>query len=125
MDEARAALDGLIAAFNRRDYEAYAALCADDIEVYTGVVTPLRFEGKDAWMAFVRGLEGGFAAVTQEQRHVTFRTYGDAALSNGYFVFSTTTRDGVTTVQSGRQSVTLVRVGGRWLVANLHFSAMF
>jgi len=126
VEGARAALDGLIAAFNARDYDTYATLCTDDVEAYAGVYTPLRFDGKAAWLAFIRGLEGRFAAVTQEQRHVTIRTYGpDTAVSNGYFVFSTVTKDGVAETQSGRQSFTLVRVDGQWLVANLHFSALF
>lgn len=126
MEGARATLDRLIAAFNARDYETYATLCTDDVEAYAGVYTPLRFDGKAAWLAFVRGLEERFAMVTQEQRHVTVRTYGpDTAVSNGYFVFSTVTKDGVSEAQSGRQSFTLVKVADQWLVANLHFSALF
>jgi hypothetical protein len=49
----------------------------------------------------------------------------DAVLCNAYFVFSTTTKAGVTAVQTGRESAAVVKVGGRWLIANYHFSPMF
>lgn len=125
MDDAIAALDGLVGAFNTRDYAAYEALLTEDVQAYAGVVTPLRFEGRDAWMEFVRGLDD-FASVKQERRHAQYRAYNDATvISNGYFVFSTTSAGGETQVQSGRESYTLVRIDGRWLVADLHFSAMF
>ncbi len=125
MDDAIAALDELIAAFNARDYEAYEARLTDDVQGYAGVVTPLRFDGKEAWMDFVRGLDA-FTTVKQERRHVQHRSYNeDTFLSNGYFVFTTTSANGQTLVQSGRESYTLIRSDDRWLVANLHFSAMF
>lgn len=125
MDDARAALHDLVEAFNARDHQRYAARCTDDIEAYAGVGTPLRFEGKAAWTAFVRGLDDLYATVTQEVRHETFRAYGDTVVSNGYFVFTTVTADGMVDTQTGRQTVVLVRSAGDWQVANLHFSAMF
>jgi ketosteroid isomerase-like protein len=125
MDDAIAAMDELLDAFNRRDYAAYEALLTDDVEAFAGVVTPFRFDGKDEWMGFVRGLDA-FASVNQERRHTQYRAYnGDTVVSNGYFVFTTTSAGGETHVQSGRESSILVIVDGRWLVANLHFSAMF
>jgi hypothetical protein len=77
------------------------------------------------WMGFVRGLEG-FAAEKQERRHPHYRGYiDDSVLCSGYFVFSLTSADGETQTQSGRESYSLVRIHGRWLVANLHLSEPF
>jgi len=119
----------VMAAFNARDYATYEPQFTDDVEVYTGVYTgvytPVRFVGKAQWMAFIRGLDG-YAAASYDQRQAVCRAYNnDVVLCNAYFVFSTTTKAGVTAVQSGRESSTVVRVGGRWLIANQHFSPMF
>jgi ketosteroid isomerase-like protein len=125
VDEGKAVLDKAIAAFNARDYATYETLFTDDIEVYTGVYTPLRFIGKTQWFAFIHGLDN-YAAVNYDQRQASCRAYNnDTVLCNAYFVFSTTTKTGVSEVQTGRESSTMVRVGGRWLIANHHFSANF
>ena len=123
--DAQAVAAKAVTAFNARDYAAYEPLFTNDVEVYTGVYTPLRFVGKAQWMAFVRGLDN-FAAVSYDQRQPVCRAYNnDVVLCNAYFVFSTTTKAGVTTVQSGRESSTMVKSGGKWLIANQHYSAMF
>jgi ketosteroid isomerase-like protein len=123
--EGQAVLVKAIAAFNARNYAAYEPLFTDDVEVYTGVYTPVRFVGKAQWMGFIRGLDN-FAAASYDQRQVVCRAYNnDVVLCNAYFVFSTTTKTGVTVVQSGRESSAVVKVGGRWLIANSHFSPMF
>ncbi len=125
MDEARAAYDAILVAFNDGDFASYMDGIADDIEAYSGVYTPLRFEGKQAWSDFIGGLEA-FAQVRYDRRGATCRTYNDdTLLCNAYFAFTTVTQDGVTETQSGRESTTMVKVGGRWLVANFHFSPLF
>ena len=125
VDEAQAVMTKGLAAFNSRDYATYEALIANDAEAFTGVYTPLRFVGKAQWMAYIHGLDN-FAASTYEQRDRVCRAYNnDVVLCNAYFVFSTTTKAGVTTVQTGRESTTLVKSGGKWLIANQHYSAMF
>jgi len=123
--EGKAVLEKAMASFNARDYATYELLFTDDVEVYTGVYTPLRFVGKPQWIGFIRGLDA-LAAASYDQRQAVCRAYNnDTVLCNAYFVFSTTTKAGVTEVQSGRESSTMVRAGGRWLIANHHFSPMF
>jgi ketosteroid isomerase-like protein len=125
VSDARAMFDKALAAFNARDYTAYEAFFTDDVEAYTGVYTPFRFIGKAKWIAFIRGLDA-YASVTYEQRHPECRSYNDdTVLCNGYFVFSTVSKSGGVTVQSGRESTTMVKIKGKWLIANYHFSAMF
>ena len=123
--DAEAVAAKAVASFNARDYAAYETLFTNDVEVYTGVYTPLRFVGKTQWLGFLHGLDS-FAAVSYDQRQPVCRAYNnDAVLCNAYFVFTTTTKAGVTTVQTGRESSTLVKSGGKWLIANQHYSAMF
>lgn len=123
--EVLAVLAKAVETFNARNYTAYEALFADDHEAYTGVYTPVRFVGKAQWMKFIRGLDN-FAAASYDQRQPVCRAYNsDVVLCNAYFVFSTTTKTGVTEVQTGRESSAVVKIGGRWLIANQHFSPMF
>jgi len=123
--DAEAVAAKAVASFNARDYAAYETLFTNDVEVYTGVYTPLRFVGKTQWLGFLHGLDS-FAAVSYDQRQPVCRAYNnDVVLCNAYFVFTTTTKAGVTTVQTGRESSTLVKSGGKWLIANQHYSAMF
>ena len=123
--DAEAVMTKAVASFNAKDYAAFEPLFTNDVEVYTGVYTPLRFVGKTQWMGFVHGMDN-FAAVSYDQRQSVCRAYNnDVVLCNAYFVFSTTTKAGVTTVQTGRESSTLVKSGGKWLIANQHYSAMF
>jgi ketosteroid isomerase-like protein len=123
--DAEAVMSKAVTSFNARDYATYEPLFTNDVEVYTGVYTPLRFVGKAQWMGFIRGLDN-LAAASYDDRQPVCRAYNnDVVLCNAYFVFSTTTKAGVTTVQTGRASTTLVKSGGKWLIANQHFSAMF
>jgi ketosteroid isomerase-like protein len=123
--EAKAVLDKALATFNARDYATYETLFTNDVEVYTGVYTPLRFIGKAHWLAFIRGLDA-FASASYEQRQPECRSYnGDTVLCNAYFVFTTVTKNGVSQTQSGRESTTVVKINGKWLIANHHFSALF
>lgn len=125
MDDATATLKSLISAFNARDHASYEALLSDDLVAFAGVVTPLRFDGKQAWMGFVRSLDR-FASATQEQRHSASRAYNDdTVVCQGYFVFTTVSKDGAADTQTGRESYTLAMTDGAWRVAALHFSAMF
>ncbi|MEO5588803.1 MAG: nuclear transport factor 2 family protein [Gemmatimonadaceae bacterium] len=123
--EAKAAIDKATTSFNSGDYKTYSTYVADDVEVFTGVYTPLLFVGKAQWMGFVNSL-ATFAYVNLDPRSERCRAYGsETVVCNGYFVFTTVTKSGVTEVQSGRESLTMVKQGGRWMVANMHFSRMF
>ena len=112
-------------AFSSKDYQTYFTYLADDLEVFTGVVTPLLHMGKPHWMEFINGF-GQLPSATYNQQQNTIRIYnGTTAVVNGYFVFSVVGKDGTSTNQSGRNSTTLVKQGGKWLIVNYHFSAMF
>ena len=123
--EARAVVDKVVTALNSGDYKTFSTYMADDIETFTGVYTPLAFVGKAQWMGFINGL-ANYAYVNLDERSQRCRAYGsETVLCNGYFVFTTVTKTGVTEVQSGRESLTLVKQGGRWMFANMHYSGMF
>lgn len=111
--------------FSSKDYQTYFTYLADDIEVFTGVSTPLLHIGKTHWMDFINGF-GSLPSVTYNQQQNTIRIYnGNTAVVNGYFVFTVVGNDGNVTTQSGRNSTTLVKQNGKWLIVNYHFSPMF
>jgi ketosteroid isomerase-like protein len=90
--------------FNSKDYQTYFTYWADDLEVFTGVVTPLLHMGKPHLMEFVNGF-GQLPSVTYRQQQNTVRVYnGNTAVVNGYFLFTVVGKDGTTTNQSGRNS---------------------
>ena len=123
--EATAASQKATAALNSGDYKAVSTYVTDDIELFTGVYTPLLFAGKAQYMAFINGL-ANYSYVNLDERGQRCRAYGsETVLCNNYFIFTTVTKAGVTEVQSGRESIALVKQGGRWMIANMHFSGMF
>lgn len=121
----RAVLEEAIARFNAGEYAEYLESFTEDLESYTGIVTPLRFEGLSAWREFIAGLSEA-ASATYEQRHPTYRAFnGTTVLCNAYFVFTSVSPDGTVERQSGRASHTCVKVDGAWRIANQHYSPMF
>ena len=114
-----------IEAFNAGDLKTYLGLFTDDVESYTGIVTPLRFEGLSAWKTFIEGIRKG-ATARYEQRQPSLRAYNeDTVISNHYFVFTGEGPDGTREMQTGRASLVCVKQGGKWLIANQHYSPMF
>jgi hypothetical protein len=64
--------------------------------------------------------------VTYTQRHSSYRVYnGNTVIVNGYFDFTVVTKDEQATTLNGRTSFTWVRVEGKWLIANQHYSRIF
>lgn len=124
-EDAEAVIKKTAEAFNSKDYQTYFTYLADDLEVFTGVSTPLLHIGKINLMNFINGL-GSLPMVTYNQQQNSTRIYnGNTAVVNGYFVFTVVGKDGNATNQSGRNSTTLVKQNGKWLIVNLHFSPMF
>lgn len=112
-------------AFNSKDNQTYFTYLADDLEVFTGVSTPLLHIGKPHWMEFINSF-GSLPLVTYNQQQNSIRIYNEnTAVVNGYFVFTVVGNDGNVTNQSGRNSTTLVKQNGKWLIVNVHFSPMF
>ena len=112
-------------AFNSKDYETYFSYLADDLEVFTGVSTPLLHIGKAHWVDFINGFSS-LPMVTYNQQQNSVRVFnGNTAVVNGYFVFTVVGNDGTVTNQSGRNSTTLIKKDGNWVIVNFHFSKMF
>ena len=124
-EQARAALEKALVDFNAANYDAYLTAFAEDFEGFTGVYSPLRIEGKEAWAKFINGLHN-YAGTSYVQRQPKYRSYGDqTVICNSYFVYSTTSKTGVTEIQTGRETTVLIKKDGKWLIANYHFSGMF
>jgi uncharacterized protein (TIGR02246 family) len=124
-EDVEAVLTKAWTAFNSKDYQTYFTYLADDLEVFTGVGTPLLHIGKPHIMEFVNGF-AQLPSVTYMQQQNSIRIYnGNTAVVNGYFLFTVVGKGGTTTNQSGRNSTTLVKQNGKWLIVNFHFSPMF
>ena len=124
-EDVEAVIKKAFSAFSSKDYQTYFTYLADDLEVFTGVSTPLLHIGKAHWMEFINSF-GSLPSVTYNQQQNSIRIYnGNTALVNGYFVFTVVGNDGNVTTQSGRNSTTLVKQNGKWLIVNYHFSPMF
>ena len=124
-DQARMTFEKALVDFNAANYDAFLTAFTDDFEAFTGVFSPFRIEGKEAWRKFINGLRN-YAAASYEQRHSKYRSYGDnTVICNSYFVYTTTSKSGVTEVQNGRETTVLVKMNGKWLIANFHFSGIF
>jgi ketosteroid isomerase-like protein len=124
-EDVQAAAKNAADAFNSKDYQTYFSYLADDLEVFTGVSTPLLHIGKINWKNFIKGL-GSLPMVSYNQQQNSIRIFnGNTAVVNGYFVFTVVGNDGNVTNQSGRNSTTLVKQNGKWLIVNYHFSPLF
>jgi ketosteroid isomerase-like protein len=124
-DQARATFEKALGYFNAGNYDAFLTHFADDFEAFTGVYSPLLIEGKAGWGNFINGLRN-YASASYVQHQPKYRSYGDnTVICNAYFVYSTTTKAGVTEVQNGRETTVLVKMNGQWMIANFHFSPIF
>jgi uncharacterized protein (TIGR02246 family) len=124
-EDVAAVVKNVADSFNSKDYQTYFSYLADDLEVFTGVSTPLLHIGKTHWVNFIKGFES-LPMVSYNQQQNSVRVYnGNTAVVNGYFVFTVVGNDGDVTNQSGRNSTTLVKQNGKWLIVNYHFSPLF
>ena len=124
-EDVAAVVKNVADSFNSKDYQTYFTYLADDLEVFTGVSTPLLHIGKTHWVNFIKGFES-LPMVSYNQQQNSVRVYnGNTAVVNGYFVFTVVGNDGNVTNQSGRNSTTLIKQNDKWLIVNLHFSPMF
>ncbi len=124
-EDVAAVVKNVADSFNSKDYQTYFSYLADDLEVFTGVSTPLLHIGKTHWVNFIKGFES-LPMVSYNQQQNSVRVYnGNTAVVNGYFVFTVVGNDGNVTNQSGRNSTTLIKQNDKWLIVNLHFSPLF
>ena len=124
-EDVAAVVKNVADSFNSKDYQTYFTYLADDLEVFTGVSTPLLHIGKTHWVNFIKGFES-LPMVSYNQQQNSVRVYnGNTAVVNGYFVFTVVGNDGNVTNQSGRNSTTLIKQNDKWLIVNLHFSPLF
>jgi ketosteroid isomerase-like protein len=124
-EDVQAFLDGGIKAFNTKDKAAYASLLADDFQSFSGVQSPLLYETKASWMSYIEGLwELPSVSYTQQQSSIRVHN-GSSAVVNGYYIFKVVRKDGSMTTVSGRATIDVVKLDGKWKVVNYHFSNLF
>ena len=125
ISDAKHFYDSTLVAFNSGDYDTYLNSLSDDVQAYAGVYSPFLFIDKYEWRNFIYGLKG-YQSVVYDQKEPKYRNYGEnVVLCNAYFIFTTVAHDGKVDVQSGRESMTMVKIDGNWKLVNFHFSALF
>jgi len=102
------------------DVDGWTAAFADNATFYSSL-TPFRVDGKAAIRAYFADYFAMYPNRKYVVRQNTLRAYGDnVVIANGYFELIATDRGGKTVQDSGRYSVTLVKVDGRWQIVDQH-----
>ena len=123
-EDALASVKKTIESFNRQDYKAYFSSFTEDNTEFPYVVSPLRHDAA-AWKAFIEGT-ATLSYVNYHQQDEFVQTYnGSTAVVSAYYTFTWKPKGGELNTQSGRASMVLVKQGGKWLTAHMHFSKMF
>jgi len=113
-----------VQAINEGNLDGIMALYADDA-VLIPAGSPFRIDGKDAIRSFYVGLFQNFPTRRFVERQRQIRVYGaNTAIINAYFTFTLVDRSGNANNVQARMSVTFVKVGNRWLVADDHASRL-
>jgi uncharacterized protein (TIGR02246 family) len=123
-EDIQAAVDKTITAFNSHDFEGYFAGFADDNTEFPYVVSPLRHDAT-MWKAFIEGT-AALEYVNYHQQDARIQTYnGDAAVLTAYYTFTSKPEGADINYQTGRATMVLVKMKGKWMTAHMHFSKMF
>jgi len=113
-----------IQCFNDGDLDKCVSLYADDA-ASTAALAPFRMDGKGALQANYAATFQAFPTRRFIPRQTAIRTYGDnTGVLNRYYTATLVDRAGNATTLHGRQSVTFVKVGGRWLIVDVHTSRL-
>jgi len=112
-----------VQAFQAGNVEALSALYAEDAHL-TPPSIPFRVEGREA----IKAAWGGFMRAFPQRQivfsHPATRVYagGQVAVAGGYCIASLLDMKGNPVTDFMRNSITLVKVGDRWLIADHHLS---
>ena len=111
--------------FSEGNMDAWMAGFTDDAVITTSLV-PFRMEGKEAIQAYYAGVFQTYPTRRVAFRQPSARVYnGDtAAVSNAYLHVTLVDRNSQATTLYLRQSVTWIKQGGRWLIADGHASRL-
>jgi len=111
--------------FSEGNLDEWTAGYTDDAAV-TSSLNPFRIEGKEAIRAYYAGVFQTYPTRRVASRQPTARIYnGDtAAVTNAYLQVTLVDRNGHANTLYLRQSVTWVKQGGRWLIADAHTSRL-
>ena len=111
-------------AFNEGNLEAFMAGFADNAAVVPSLA-PFRIEGKEALRAFFAQLFQAFPTRRFVGWQRSIRVYGGTtAVLNAYYTLTLVDRTGKVTTTHGRQNLTFVKLGDRWVVVDQHNSVI-
>jgi uncharacterized protein (TIGR02246 family) len=123
-EDVQAFIDKTAEAFNKHDFKTYFSYFVDDNTEFPYVVSPLRHDAA-AWKNFIEGT-GSLAYVNYHGQDFQIQIYnGNSAVVTSYYTFTWMEKGGQMNYQSGRASMVLVKLDGKWKTAHMHFSKMF
>ena len=109
-------------AYEANNLDGYMASWADNA-VFTASTRAYRFEGKEAIRALYAGIFQNYPTRKLYPHHTSYRAFGDnLVIANGYQDIVWVDRAGGVTSFSIRTSAVWVRIGGKWLTVDAHFS---
>ena len=123
VDDVKAAVLGMDAAWNRGDVDAIAAYMHPEhsrFESAQGVLV----EGMNADMARTRGIFDANTKVNLRVSHLGVTIHGDTGIATGYAAQTVTLSDGTVNEATVRFSEIWVKEGGKWLRIHIHESPL-
>jgi uncharacterized protein (TIGR02246 family) len=113
-----------VQAWNGGDVEAISALFTDNAQFFPST-TPFLIEDKQAIKALYAGFFSAFPTRSLIIRQSSVRLFGDTtAADNGYFQATLGDAKGPSRTIFGRYSTMYVKQAGKWMIVNLHASAL-
>ncbi len=123
-EDVMSAVQSTMDAFNKHDVNAYFSNFVEDNTEFPYVVSPLRYDAK-GWRGFIEATTS-LAYVNYREQDFQVQVYnGNTAVVTGYFTFTWMEKGQSMNYQSGRASMVMVKQNGKWMIAHMHFSAMF
>ena len=123
-EDVQSLINSTAESFNKHDFKTYFSYFVDDNTEFPYVVSPLRHDAT-MWKTFIEGT-GALDYVNYHGQDFQIQIYnGNSAVVTSYYTFTWMEKDGQMNYQSGRATMVAVKLGGKWLVAHMHFSKMF
>ncbi len=121
IDDLKATFEGAIAAINRRDLDAWAALW-DDGAMRFGPFSPFPADGAAALHQEFQGLFAVHESVNLTPINPQYRVFGNTGVAWGHYVLMLKPKDGPARIEFLRYTDTLTKANGKWLFVAIHMS---
>jgi ketosteroid isomerase-like protein len=123
VDDLKATHEQVMAAANKRDLDTWSSIEHDQI-VFFGPFSPFPTEGKAARRRSLQVIFDNIESYIGTPLNLQYRVIGDTGIVWGHVSIAVKPKDGPMQVFYGRETVTYVKVDGKWRVVAVHLSAI-